>query len=70
MKPSEKQIRIINKILFIIGSWRNSNDINSPTVNSDIYEELDIIPEEELNEMNKIFISDKLLELLNKIREL
>lgn len=31
---------IINTVLGIIGSWKNTNDINSPTLYSDILEEL------------------------------
>ena len=31
---------IINTVLSIIESWKNTNDINSPTLYSDILEEL------------------------------
>lgn len=31
---------IINMVLSIIESWKNTNDINSPTLYSDILEEL------------------------------
>jgi hypothetical protein len=38
MKPTEKQIKVIDTILSIIKTWKNTNDIDSPTHNSDIYE--------------------------------
>ena len=38
MKPTEKQTKVIDSILRIIYSWRNTNDINSPTNSSDIGE--------------------------------
>ena len=31
MKPTEKQIKVIDSILSIIKTWKNSNDIDSPT---------------------------------------
>lgn len=40
MKPTEKQVKVIDTILSIIKSWKNTNDINSPTNSSDIHEYL------------------------------
>jgi len=36
MKPTEKQIKVIDTILSIIKTWKNSNDIQSPTHRCDI----------------------------------
>ncbi|MBO7692960.1 MAG: hypothetical protein J6Y28_01670 [Acholeplasmatales bacterium] len=38
MKPTEKQIQVIDVILSIIKTWKNTNDINSPTHTVDIHE--------------------------------
>ena len=38
MKPTEKQIKVIDSILSIIKTWKNSNDIDSPTHTVDIHE--------------------------------
>lgn len=38
MKPTEKQIKVIDTILSIIKTWKNSNDIQSPTHRCDIRE--------------------------------
>jgi hypothetical protein len=38
MKPTEKQIKAIDTIVSIVKSWKNTNDISSPTVGSDIHE--------------------------------
>ena len=38
MKPTEKQIKAIDTIVSIVKSWKNTNDISSPTVWSDIHE--------------------------------
>lgn len=40
MKPTTKQIELIKTIEKIVSSWRSTNDINSPTHDSDIDEEL------------------------------
>lgn len=45
MKPTEKQKKVINILIDILKSWRDSNDIDSPTLNSDLEESL-----EELND--------------------
>lgn len=38
MKPTERQIKAIDTIVSIVKSWKNTNDISSPTVESDIHE--------------------------------
>ena len=38
MKPTEKQIKVIDTILSIIETWKNSNDITSPTHTVDIHD--------------------------------
>lgn len=38
MKPTEKQIKVIDTILSIIKTWKNSNDIDSPTHTVDIHD--------------------------------
>ena len=38
MKPTEKQIKVINTILSIIETWKNTNDIDSLTHTVDIHD--------------------------------
>lgn len=38
MKPTEKQIKVIDTVLSIIKTWKNSNDIDSPTHTVDIHD--------------------------------
>ena len=38
MKPTDKQIKVIDTILSIIKTWKNTNDINSSTHIVDIHE--------------------------------
>ena len=38
MKPTEKQIKVIDTILSIIKTWKNTNDIDSPTHTVDIHD--------------------------------
>jgi len=54
MKPNENQIESINLIISIIESWKNTNDINSPTHESDINEELRKLDFLKLNHHNNI----------------
>lgn len=64
MKPTDIQIETINSIISIIQTWRNSNDIDSPTHYNDIEEYLDadlsdFIPARQItclsNELSKLF---------------
>jgi hypothetical protein len=38
MKPTSKQIRVINFLRELLNVWENSNDISSPSHNGDILE--------------------------------
>lgn len=38
MKPTKRQIKAIDTIVSIVNTWKNTNDISSPTVGSDIHE--------------------------------
>ena len=38
MKPTEKQIKVIDTVLSIIKTWKNTNDITSPTHTVDIHD--------------------------------
>lgn len=38
MKPTKKQIKVIDTILSIIKTWKDTNDIDSPTHTVDIHE--------------------------------
>ena len=38
MKPTEKQIKVIDTILSIIKTWKSTNDIDSPTHSCDIHD--------------------------------
>ena len=38
MKPTEKQLKVIDSVLSIIKTWKNTNDITSPTHHSDCYD--------------------------------
>lgn len=38
MKPTEKQIKVIDTILSIIKTWKSTNDIVSPTHNCDMHD--------------------------------
>lgn len=66
-KPNEKQIAILNYLSTQIEYWKKTNDINSPTHNGDMEEELwnldDILDERDKNE-----IVDSLSDLLYIVR--
>lgn len=58
MKPNEKQIAVINSVISIIRTWKNTNDINSPTHFSDIDEFinsdlLEVIAEDSIDEIGQ-----------------
>lgn len=59
MKPTEIQIKTIDTIVSIVKSWKNTNDINSPTLISDIQEEMysnlsDDMSYEEMDELSSV----------------
>lgn len=70
MKPTIKQIMAIESVVGIVKTWRNTNDISSPThfvdieefVNSDLMSYVDDSIVEEL--------ADKLGDVLNVIRKI
>ena len=71
MKPTEIQIKAIDSIISIIETWKDTNDISSPTHYTDIeeflYADLDeIIPYRQRecleNELSKVFDRIKRLE--------
>lgn len=47
MKPTAKQIELIKTIKKIVSSWRSTNDISSPTHQSDIAEEMQKLQDED-----------------------
>lgn len=71
-KPfTTKQKNVIREVAGIVSSWRNSNDISSPTMYSDIWEELSRvgmehdIPESQLEDIEKIL--GKLLTVIQHV---
>ena len=64
MKPTDKQIAIIDSIISTIQTWKNTNDISSPTHYNDIeeflYADLDeLVPDKQRrcleNELSALF---------------
>ena len=69
MKPNKIQIEIIKAIKCQLSYWENSNDINSPTLNSDISECLFTELPDEVDGMQLLEFEDIVLNLLNTIRK-
>ena len=70
MKPTERQIKAIDTIVSIVKSWKNTNDFYSPTLDSDIHEELfglwcDDISSEDIDNL-----STELEDLFMRIKEI
>ena len=71
MKPTEKQVELVNSIKFIVSTWGTTNDINSSTHEGDISEELDKLwlgdtfSKEEVDA-----IGNDLYQLLRKVQKL
>lgn len=61
MKPTEKQKKIINFLIDQLKCWRDSNDIDSPTHNSDMedcFEELeDDISPTDISEFRRLVVN-------------
>lgn len=64
MKPTDKQIQIIDSVISIVKTWKNTNDITSPTHYTDIEEFIDadldeLIPNSQIkcivNELSRLF---------------
>ncbi len=70
-KPTTKvQLDMISMISSIILSWRNTNDISSPTIGSDIYQELSKIEiDHELKRSYIREVESTILQLLSQIRD-
>ena len=72
MKPTEKQIKVIDEVLSIIKTWKNSNDINSPTHTVDMHDFLyaDLESEDIISPAQTYELEDALLNLLYGIQAL
>lgn len=68
MKATEYQKKTIDSILSIIKTWKNTNDINSPTHYVDIEEFLYADLYDTINIVDIEYISEKLKELLTLIK--
>ena len=70
MKPTEKQVKVINTILSIIRTWKNTNDIDSPThtviIHDFLYEDLE--SEDIIHSAIKDELEDSLCNLLYTIQ--
>ena len=70
MKPPEKQIKVIDTILSIIKTWKNSNDIDSPRDTVDIHDFLyaDLESEDIIHSAITDELEDSLCNLLYTIQ--
>ena len=66
MKPTEKQIKVIDTILYIIETWKRTNDIDSPIHISDISDFLyaDLESEDIIHSLIADELEDELRSLL------
>lgn len=66
MKPTEKQIKVIDTILSIIKTWKSTNDIDSPTHTVDIHDFLyaDLESEDIIHSLIADELEDELRSLL------
>lgn len=67
MKPTEKQIKVIDSVLSIIKTWKNTNDIESPTHLVDIGEFLNADLMDITNDFGTFQIQDELDNALSSI---
>ncbi len=71
MKPNNSQLTLIDELISIMGTWKNTNDINSATHVGDISEFLslnsqyDYIPTESLEEIENSLC--KIWAVINKL---
>lgn len=71
MKPSDSQLEIINKCITQLNWWKSSNDINSPTLSSDIEDTIDnLVIDNKLTEPQARNISGALHQLLTTIKQI
>lgn len=70
MKPTEKQIKVIDTILSIIKTWNITNDIDSPTHTVDIHDFLyaDLESEDIIHSATTEELEDSLCNLLYTIQ--
>ena len=70
MTPEEKQIKVIDTILSIIKTWKNTNDIDSPTHDCDMHDFLyaDLESEDIITQYDCEMIEDRLSDLLYTIQ--
>jgi len=66
MKPTINQKDLIEIVSSIIDGWRNTNDISSPTIQSDIKEELSKI--DYLTTQDKKKLTNEIQSILNTIK--
>ena len=70
MKPTDKQLKAIDCILSIIETWKNTNDITSPTHFVDIEEFTQADLMDEIDDSIMFDIQDDLSSLLRTINEI
>lgn len=72
MKPSEKQKKVISIIQSQLSFWENTNDINSPTHECDIDEEINLIKifDDVFNEFEAENLKHELYDLYYYIRNI
>lgn len=70
MKPTEKQIKVIDTILSIIKTWKSTNDIDSPTHSNDMHDFLyaDLESEDIIHSAITDELEDSLCSLLYTIQ--
>ena len=69
MKPTEKQIAICNAIIREVSWWRDSNDIESPTLYADMGDCLSVDIDDIIGESVRMLIQQKLEEILYLIKQ-
>lgn len=69
MRPTDIQLTIIDSILGIIRTWKNTNDLQSPTRYVDIREFLYADLEEYISDEQIEGLDDKLSELLMIVKD-
>jgi len=67
-KPTEKQMDILNYMSKIIDYWKGTNDIDSPTLQGDLDEEL-INLEFDLSDTEEAELTDGMNNMLSFIRD-
>jgi len=69
MKPTDKQKELVDKIIVVLNSFGNTNDISSPTHHSNITDYLDRIEEDKLVDLTgRLMFQDAIFTILTLIR--